>query len=99
MKVTPESLSNQPNLFPTSKDLQDLLRENCKTAVLKLGLELLEQGVRSFCGEPFSRKADGQFHRGGSEMTSMIVDGGKIYSMTRCAKPWWVEYRLATIRK
>lgn len=78
MKDTRQTDSNQLKFSPTSKDLQDLLKARCKEAALQLGVDLLEQEVRELCGEPYSRK-DGQgFYRGGSEESSMILDGGKV---------------------
>jgi transposase-like protein len=66
------------SLGATSQDLQGLLKARCKDAALKLGVELLEQEVQGLCGEPYSRKPDNGYYRGGSEESSLIVDGGRV---------------------
>lgn len=59
----------------SSIDIQKMMAERSKRAVAALGLELLEQEVEALCGARFSRKSDGQFYRGGSAPTSLLVDG------------------------
>lgn len=59
----------------SSIDIQKMLAERAKRSMAELGLELLDQEVRALCGDPFSRKNEGQFYRGGSAPTSLLVDG------------------------
>jgi len=52
---------------------------SAKEAVLAAAVELMKQDVERMCGVAFSRKrGEGLCHRGGSEMTSLKVDGAKI---------------------
>jgi len=62
----------------SSIDVQKLLMESAKNAVLETAIELMKQDMARLCGAPFARKSgDGLCHRGGSEMTSLMVDGAK----------------------
>ena len=58
--------------------LQDELRERCRSAALEFCEALLQQEVEALCGAPFARKGEGQYHRGGSEETTVIVEDGKV---------------------
>jgi putative transposase len=70
---------SQLHLAMTSHDVQKLLLERAKTAVLTTAVELMEQDMEMLCGKPFVRKSDGELcHRGGSEWTSLMVDGAKL---------------------
>lgn len=63
----------------SSIDVQRLLLERAKNAVLATAVELMEQDMQQLCGVPFARKSsDGLCHRGGSDMTSLMVDGAKV---------------------
>jgi len=57
--------------------VQEMLLDRAKSAALAFGVELLEQDVVALCGKPFERKNGELCHRGGSEMSSIIVDGVK----------------------
>ncbi len=59
----------------SSIDIQRMMAERSKQAVAALGLELLEQEVRTLCGDRFARKGEKQFYRGGSAPTSLLYDG------------------------
>lgn len=78
MKKVLQILRNQNQESSTSRELQKLLKERCKEAALALGMDLLEQEVEERCGRAFSRKGEGYSYRGGSEKSSMILDGGKV---------------------
>lgn len=65
------------NSLLSSKQLQNMLMNRAQNAAMALGVELLEQEVQSLCGAPFSRKGEEFFHRGGSDQTSIILDGVK----------------------
>ncbi len=61
------------------EQLQEMLVERSRTAALALGVELLEAEVMHLCGPMYARKAgDGLCHRGGSEETTILLDGGKV---------------------
>jgi transposase-like protein len=67
----------------SSVDVQKMLLDRAKNAVLATAIELMEQDMELLCGARFGRKsADGLCHRGGSEKTSLMVDGAK-YSVRR----------------
>jgi putative transposase len=67
----------------SSIDIQQMLLERAKNAVLSTAVELMEQDMKRLCGERFSRKAGDELcHRGGSDMTSLMLDGAK-YSVRR----------------
>jgi putative transposase len=61
----------------TSRAIQEVLLERSKQAAFAFGVELLEQEVEALCGAPFVRKGDDLCHRGGSEKTSLLLDGAK----------------------
>lgn len=70
----PSQLSNDL----TSIDTAELLLRSAKDALLATAMELMKQDVERLCGKAFSRKfQDNRCHRGGSETTSLMVDGGK----------------------
>lgn len=62
----------------SSIDVQALLMERAKNAVLSTAVELMEQDMQRLCGAPFARKKENLCHRGGSEWTSLMVDGAKL---------------------
>lgn len=71
--------SKTSNLFSilSPGTIQEMLLDRAKNAALAFGVELLEQDVVALCGLPFERKKGALCHRGGSEQTSIIVDGVK----------------------
>jgi putative transposase len=78
MNKTNSQAVSQLHLAMTSLDVQKLLLERAKTAVLTTAVALMEQDMEVLCGKPFARKSDGELcHRGGSEWTSLMVDGAK----------------------
>lgn len=63
----------------SSIDVQRLLMERAKNAVLSTAVELMEQDMQHLCGAAFARKSAADLcHRGGSELTSLMVDGAKL---------------------
>lgn len=88
MKLTSKYFKDQPKFIAlaaaarthkgTSKDIQEMLKARCKEAALKLGVELLEQEVTALCGSPYSRKPEDGYYRGGSEESSLVIDGGRV---------------------
>lgn len=78
MKKTNSTNVSQLQEAVSSIDIQKMLLARAKDAVLATALELLEQDMTRLCGAPFARKRDGDLcHRGGSEMTSLLLDGAK----------------------
>ena len=63
--------------FMTSRDIENVLMERGRLAALSLGMELLEQEVGLRCGRPFQRKNAELLYRGGSEASSVLIDGAK----------------------
>ncbi len=62
----------------SAENLQQMLVDRSRNAALALGVSLLEQDVESLCGSPYARKSGaGLCHRGGSEETSIILDGAR----------------------
>ena len=61
----------------SSIDVQEMLMARAKNAVLATAIELMSQDMERLCGKAFARKDDELCHRGGSEMTSLLVDGAK----------------------
>lgn len=77
MKVGQPSISSLATLL-TSESIQQMLIERSRNAALSFGLELLEQDVEQLCGSRYERKKLSELcHRGGSETTTIIVDGAK----------------------
>lgn len=62
----------------TSRTIEQALLERSRQAALAFGVELLEQEVSELCGAPFVRKGDSLFHRGGSEKSSVLLDGARL---------------------
>ena len=65
------------NSLLTSQDIQRMLVERSRNAALAFGVDLLEQEAFSRCGAKYARKGEELCHRGGSEATSLILDGVK----------------------
>jgi putative transposase len=102
MKVRKNSLVRQSILHPefmTSRAMEELLVERSKTAALALGVELLEQEVQSLCGNAFSRKSGKFLYRGGSEKSSVAIDGAKFGILRPRVRGEDGEYALGTFSK
>ncbi len=79
MKKTNFTSVSQLTQEISSIDVQEMLMTRAKNAVLTTAIELMEQDMERLCGKPFARKSgDDLCHRGGSEMTSLMVDGAKL---------------------
>jgi putative transposase len=61
----------------TSRAIETALLERSKQAAFAFGVELLEQEASTLCGAPFVRKGEELCHRGGSEISSIMLDGAK----------------------
>jgi putative transposase len=59
----------------TPDAVQQMVLDRAKGAALAFGVSLLEQDVELLCGRPYSRKNGELCHRGGSEQSSMVIDG------------------------
>ena len=77
MKKTNLNLISQLQRELSSIDVQALLMARAKNAVLATAVELMEQDMELLCGSAFARKDEKLCHRGGSEWTSLMVDGAK----------------------
>ncbi|MCP4342940.1 MAG: hypothetical protein GY799_29670 [Desulfobulbaceae bacterium] len=83
MKKTNSNNISQLTDSLSSIDVQQLLLSRAKNSVLATAVELMEQDMERLCGAAFARKKDDDLcHRGGSEMTSLLLDGAK-YSLRR----------------
>jgi putative transposase len=81
-KTNFNTVSQLPNTL-SSIDVQKLLLERAKNSVLATAIELMEQDMELLCGSHFRRKTGEDLcHRGGSEWTSLMLDGAK-YSVRR----------------
>lgn len=63
--------------FLTSREVETMLMERGRLAALSFGMELLEQEVGLLCGRPHQRKHGELCYRGGSEKSSILIDGAK----------------------
>lgn len=77
-KRQPENLEK----LLSSRDIQELLLEDCRNAALSFARALMEQEVERISGPKFSHKSIGQVWRGGSDQTHIVVGGEKM-SVTR----------------
>lgn len=78
MKKTNFTNVSQLSHTLSSVNIQEMLMSRAKNAVLATAIELMEQDMEMLCGRPFARKRDADLcHRGGSELTSLMVDGAK----------------------
>lgn len=76
-KINFENVSQLSDAL-SSVDLQSMLLLRAKNAVLAAAVDLMEQDMEHLCGRKFSHKADQELcHRGGSEMTSLMLAGAK----------------------
>ena len=83
MKKTNSTNVSQLGLALSSIDVQKMLLARAKNCVLATALDLMEQDMERLCGAAFARKQDDDLcHRGGSERTSLLLDGAK-YPMRR----------------
>lgn len=62
----------------TFSQVKALVHTELRRATLQLVQELYRQEVEDFCGTPFSRKDESGFHRGGSDPTSVLVNGQRM---------------------
>ena len=84
----------------SSKDIQAMFLERAKNAILATAVELMEQDMARLCGEKFSRKSEKDFcHRGGSEQTSLMVDGAKVSVRKPRARKDGKEVELTSLTK
>lgn len=84
----------------SSIDVQSLLLERAKSAVLATAVELMEQDMERLCGRAFARKSDRDLcHRGGSDWTSLMVDGGKLPVQRPRARKNGKEIELPSLTK
>jgi len=83
----------------SSIDVQEMLLGRAKTAVLSTAVELLEQDMLALCGERFARKGEHLCHRGGSEKTSLMLDGAKYALQKPRARRGDEEVELPTLSR
>ena len=82
MKKTKFGNVSQLNRELSSIDIQKMLLEKAKETVLSTAVALLEQDMLTLCGERFARKVSDLCHRGGSEKTTLFLEGAK-YAIPR----------------
>lgn len=61
----------------SSIEIQEMLMEKAKQTVLSTALELLEQDMLTLCGKRYARKVADLCRRGGTEETSLFIQGAK----------------------
>lgn len=99
MKNTNLNLISQLQDELSSIDVQSLLMERAKNAVLSTAVELMEQDMHRLCGAPFARKTESLCHRGGSDWTSLMVDGAKLPVLRPRARKAGQEVELPSLEK
>src|SRR5262249_39654444 len=100
MKNTNSQSASQLQLALSSIDLQKMLMDRAKNAVLATAVDLMEQEMLRLCGKPFARKVDdGLCHRGGSDWTSLMVDGAKLPVRRPRARKGGEEVELESLAK
>lgn len=81
MKKTTEFVPFQPT-FSILKDrvgeIRDLVNVQMQGAAILLMQNLFKEEVERLCGRPFSRKSDGENHRGGNDPGSVKLQGQRI---------------------
>lgn len=58
-----------------AESIQEVLLERSRQAALAFGVALLEADAEALCGSRYARKGDELCHRGGSDDTTIVVDG------------------------
>ncbi len=87
MQKTPVEKEKQGELLSVlatldAQALQGLLLERAKQAALAMAVALLEQDAEALCGPRYARKGEQDCHRGGSERSSVILEGAR-YAVRR----------------
>jgi putative transposase len=95
---------NQPNRQPqilqnllSSRDIQEMLMQDCRNAALSFARALMEQEVENLSGAKFSHKAQGQVWRGGTDQTRIVVGGEKLQVTRPRARNRDGEIQLASL--
>ena len=81
MKKTSDHSSFQPSLSivkDTFGEIRELVASQMRGAALELLQGLFREEVERLCGPPFSRKAEGACHRGGSDPGSVKLRGQSV---------------------
>ena len=60
-----------------AESIQQVLLERSRQAALAFGVALLEADAEALCGSRYARKGDELCHRGGSDNTTIVVDGSR----------------------
>lgn len=98
-KTNFNTISQLPNTL-SSVDVQKLLLERAKNSVLTTAIELMEQDMELLCGSRFRRKTGEDLcHRGGSEWTSLMLDGAKYPVRRPRARKDGEEMQLPSLEK
>ena len=98
-RINNQSISQLSNEI-SSLDIQSMFLERARNAILATAVELMEQDMARLCGEKFSRKSEKNFcHRGGSEETSLMVDGAKVSVRKPRARKNGKEVELPSLSK
>ena len=99
MKKTNSTQISQLSHALSSVDLQRMLLTRAKDAVLATAVELMEQDMEQLCGVAFSRKGGDLCRRGGSELTSLCLDGAKFSVRRPRARKDGEEVSLPSLEK
>jgi putative transposase len=98
-KINFNAVSQLPRNL-SSIDVQKMLLDRAKNSVLAAAIDLMEQDMEILCGSRFRRKADdGLCHRGGSEWTSLMLDGAKYPLRRPRARKDGEEVELPSLKK
>ena len=100
MKKTNSNNISQLNDVLSSVDVQHMLLSRAKNSILATAIELMEQDMERLCGAVFTRKSgDNLCHRGGSEITSLLLDGAKYPIRRPRARKDGQEVELSSLAK
>ena len=82
MQKTPGDKEKQGELLSVlaaldADALQGVLLERAKQAALAMAVALLEQDAEALCGPRYARKGEHACHRGGSERSSLVLEGAR----------------------
>jgi len=100
--VKKTNIGNVSQLAQTlsSIDVQEMLLNRAKNAVLATAVELMEQDMEQLCGMPYARKAGADLcHRGGSEETTLMLAGAKYQTRKPRARKNGAEVELPSLAK
>ena len=65
-------------IIEQGSQIREFVESQMRHAAVKMVYELFNQEVESICGNRFSRKVEGQCHRGGSGPGTQVIHGRRV---------------------